>query len=89
MHALLPRREPDPGHRAHAGVHAVHRQARAQYRAGLAAALIHGPGQRGREDEPAPGGYLADQARTEVSGRAQGAWRGRRAQLLVTLLRKM
>ena len=87
--ALLRRGEPHPGHRAHTGVHAVHRPARAQHRAGLAAALIHGPGQRGREPEPAPGGYLADQAWAEVSGRAQGAWRGRRAQPLVTLLRKM
>ena len=37
----------------------------------------------------ATGGDLAYQPRAEVSGRAQGARRGRRVQLLVALLRKM
>jgi len=58
-------------------------------RAGLAAALVNGLGQPGREPKAAPGSDLPDQARTEVSGRDQGAWGGRRAQLLVVLLRKM
>ena len=89
MLALLARREHHPGHRAHAGVHAVHRLSPAEYGASLAAALVNGPGQPGREPKAAPGSDLADQARAEVSGRAQGAWGGRRAQPLVVLLRKM
>ena len=87
--ALLRLREPDAGQRAHAGVHAVHRHARAEHGAGLAAAPIHRPRQFGGEPEPAPGGDLADQSRAEVGRRAQGTGRGRRAQLLVALLRKM
>ena len=43
----------------------------------------------GASGEPAPGGDLADQSRAEVGRRAQGTGRGRRAQLLVALLRKM
>ena len=89
MLALLARGEAHAGQRAHAGVHPVHRLALAQYGASLAAALIHGPGQPGRQPKAAPGSDLADQARTEVSGLAQGACGDRRAQPLVVLLRKM
>ena len=89
MLALLRQREPDAGQRAHAGVHPVHRHARTEHGACLAAALIHRPRQPGGEGEPAPGGDLADQCRAEVRRGAQGTGRGAPISLLVALLRKM
>ena len=81
--ALLRHAEPDAGQRAHAGVHAVHRHARGEHGACLAAAVVHRPRQLGGERKPTPGGDLADQSRAEVSRLAQGAWR----QLLVAFCR--